>query len=113
MIFNEFLENLESYEPGKPIELVAREYGIKPENIIKVASNENPFGSSPKALQAIRASEPALYPDDSYFALKHALAVRFGCESANIIIGSGSDQVMEMAIKAVCNENRGTASRNS
>ena len=107
MIFNKFLENLESYAPGKPIELVAREYGIKPKNIIKVASNENPFGSSPKALEAVRASEPALYPDDSYFALKHALAVRFGCESANIIIGSGSDQVMEMAIKAVCNENRG------
>ena len=60
MIFNEFLENLESYEPGKPIELVAREYGIKPKNIIKVASNENPFGPSPKALEAIRASEPAL-----------------------------------------------------
>lgn len=107
MIFNESLENLAVYEPGKPIELVAREYGIKPENIIKVASNENPFGCSPKALEAMRTSQPALYPDDSYFALKHALGVRFGCESANIIIGSGSDQVMEMAIKAVCNEKRG------
>lgn len=107
MIFNEYLDDLAVYEPGKPIELVAREYGIEPENIIKVASNENPFGCSPKALEAMRTSQPALYPDDSYFALKHALAVRFGCESANIIIGSGSDQVMEMAIKAVCNENRG------
>lgn len=107
MIFNELLENLEIYEPGKPIELVAREYGIDPLNIIKVASNENPFGTSPKALEAMKKSQPALYPDDSYFELKHALAVRFGLESANIIIGSGSDQVMEMAIKAVCNENRG------
>lgn len=107
MIFNEVINKLELYEPGKPIELIARDYGVEKENIIKLASNENPLGCSPKALEAIKASKPELYPDDSYFELKHELASFYGLESENFIIGSGSDQVIEFAIHALCNKNKG------
>lgn len=107
MIFNEVVNKLELYEPGKPIELIAREYGVEKENIIKLASNENPLGCSPKALEAIRQSKPELYPDDSYFELKHELASFYGLESENFIIGSGSDQVIEFAIHGICNKNKG------
>ncbi len=102
MKFNENLENLKVYEAGKPIELVVREFGIEPKDVVKLASNENPNGTSPKVVEAVRdfATKMCLYPDDSYFELKDALSTKFGVNSKNIILGAGSDQVLEFATKA-------------
>ena len=76
MHFNQVLDNLKIYEAGKPIELVVREYGIDAKSVIKLASNENPRGSSPKVIEAVRqeATKMHLYPDDSMYELKEALA---------------------------------------
>lgn len=105
MKFNEKLANLTNYEAGKPIELVVREFGIEPGEVIKLASNENPFGTSPRVVEAIKeaAHNAFLYPDDSYFELKEALAAKFGVSSKNIIIGSGSDQIIEYCLHAKTN----------
>ena len=99
----EKLKNLKTYEAGKPIELVVREYGVKPEDIIKLASNENPYGPSPKAIQKVKeiANQMHRYPDDSFFELKDALSEKFDIKNSNIIIGAGSDQVLEFAVHAV------------
>jgi histidinol-phosphate aminotransferase len=105
MKFNEVLENLVNYEAGKPIELVVREYGIEAENVIKIASNENPYGCSPKVIEAIQneAFKMSLYPDDSMYELKELLAKKYNIGSENIIIGSGSDQVIEFSLFAKAN----------
>lgn len=106
MKFNKFLANLKNYEAGKPIELVVREYGIKSKDIIKLASNENPFGTSPRVANLISSlsTNAHLYPDDSYFELKNALAAKFNVNSKNIIIGAGSDQILEFCLHAKANE---------
>jgi histidinol-phosphate aminotransferase len=102
MKFNSALESITTYEAGKPIELVVREYGINKEDIVKLASNENPFGCSPKVKVAVRAiiDNMALYPDDSMVKLKTALAHKYDIKSDELIIGAGSDQVIEFAIHA-------------
>jgi len=102
MKFNSTLESIKSYEAGKPIELVVREYGIKKEDIVKLASNENPFGCSPKVKEAVRSiiDNMALYPDDSMIKLKNALSDKYNIKSNELIIGAGSDQVIEFAIHA-------------
>ncbi len=107
MEFNENLKNIKTYEAGKPIELVVREFGIEPDQIVKLASNENPYGVSPKVQEAVRkiVANMYMYPDDSMFELKDALAAHFDVENQNIIIGSGSDQVIEFAVHAKANEN--------
>ncbi|WP_394952016.1 histidinol-phosphate transaminase [uncultured Helicobacter sp.] len=104
MYFNPMLRDIASYEAGKPIELVVREYGIKREDIVKLASNENPYGTSPKVLQSIHLEDMSLYPDDSYYELKDGLAAHYGVDSQNIIIGSGSDQIIEFCIHALHKE---------
>lgn len=100
--FNAVLDELSVYEAGKPIELVVRDYGLKPEDIVKLASNENPHGTSPKVVEAIKEYAPMMYryPDDSFFELKEGLAKFYNVESDNIIIGCGSDQVLEFATRA-------------
>ncbi len=100
--FNKNLQNIKTYEAGKPIELVVREFGIEPKDIVKLASNENPCGCSPKVIDAVGAILPkmALYPDDSMIKLKNALSARYGVQNSNVIIGSGSDQVIEFLIHA-------------
>ena len=105
MNFNKKLENIKTYEAGKPIELVVREFGIEPKDIIKLASNENPYGCSPKVQDAVGSilKNMALYPDDSMVKLKLALSERFKVESDNLIIGSGSDQVIELLMHAKAN----------
>ena len=105
MKFNENLANLTNYEAGKPIELVVREFGIAANEVIKLASNENPFGTSKAVVEAVReyASKMSLYPDDSYFELKEALAKKFSVSEKCVIIGSGSDQVIEFAVHAKAN----------
>lgn len=102
MKFNKHLENITTYEAGKPIELVVREFGIEPKDIVKLASNENPHGCSPKVKEAVSniISKMALYPDDSMMKLKNGLSKRFDVAQENLIIGSGSDQVIEFAIHA-------------
>lgn len=102
MKFNTHLESIKTYEAGKPIELVVREFGIEPQDIVKLASNENPNGCSQKVQDAVAKIIPnmALYPDDSMMKLKSALSKRFGVDEDNLIIGSGSDQVIEFAIHA-------------
>ncbi|MGE4381916.1 MAG: histidinol-phosphate transaminase [Arcobacter sp.] len=104
MEFNKVLENVSTYEAGKPIELVVREYGVKPENVIKLASNENPYGTSPKVVAKIQelAKNMFVYPDDSMYELKEALANKFEVDSKNVIIGSGSDQILEFCVHAKC-----------
>ncbi|MDA3907820.1 MAG: histidinol-phosphate transaminase [Sulfurimonas sp.] len=105
MKFNSKMKDIKNYEAGKPIELVVREFGIQPKDIIKLASNENPNGCSLKVQEAVSKiiSKMALYPDDSMMALKSSLSKRFDVEDDNVIIGSGSDQVIEFLIHAKAN----------
>ncbi len=107
MKFNKVLDNLKIYEAGKPIELVVREYGVAPEDIIKLASNENPYGISPKVGEVLQnyINAMSIYPDDSFYELKKALAHKFKVDNKNIIIGAGSDQIIEFCVKAKTNEN--------
>ncbi len=107
MQFNGVLDQLKIYEAGKPIELVVREYGIDASDVIKLASNENPRGCSPKVIEAVRAeaTKMNLYPDDSMYELKEALAKKYHVEEANVIIGAGSDQVISFAVHAKVNAN--------
>jgi len=104
--FNDVLRNIKTYEAGKPIELVVREFGIDPKDVVKLASNENPIGTSPMVQQTIieHANKAHLYPDDSMFELKDALSQKFDVDKDNIIIGAGSDQVLEFISRAVLNE---------
>jgi histidinol-phosphate aminotransferase len=86
------------YEPGKPIEYVAREMGLDPAGIIKLASNENPFGPSPRALAAAqRALEHGeLYPDGGCFELRQKLAAARGLSPDQFIVGNGSNEIIEL-----------------
>jgi len=85
------------YEPGKPIDDVARELGLDPSGIIKLASNENPLGPSPKAVVAMKQAveEVHIYPDGASWKLRNALADKLGLEMGNIIMGCGSNEVIE------------------
>ena len=105
MKFNPELKNIQTYEAGKPIELVVREFGIAPEEVVKLASNENPVGTSPAVVQAIvnHADKAHRYPDDSMYELKAALSERFGVGEETIIIGAGSDQILEFVSRAKLN----------
>jgi histidinol-phosphate aminotransferase len=90
---------LKPYVPGKPVEELERQYGVK--NAIKLASNENPLGASPKALDAIRANLTQLerYPDDSGYTLKHLLAQKHGVAPEQITLGNGSSNLLELAAR--------------
>ncbi len=94
---NRSLAQLPVYQPGRPIEEVARELGMAPEGIIKLASNENPSGPSPKAVQAMRkaADQMHLYPDGNAFYLKGRLARHLEVQPTNLIIGNGSNEILE------------------
>jgi len=102
---NAQLRDLAVYEPGKPIEETARELGVDPGTIIKIASNENPLGPSPKALHAMRAAleNAHLYPDGSGFYLRHAIAAKLSVAPDNIILGNGSNEVIEFLGHAFLN----------
>jgi histidinol-phosphate aminotransferase len=94
---NPNLKNLPVYQPGRPIEEVARELGLPAEGIIKLASNENPFGPSPLAIAAMQKALAGvnLYPDGNAFYLKQKLAAKIGVEPANLILGNGSNEIIE------------------
>ncbi|TGK18611.1 histidinol-phosphate transaminase [Leptospira fluminis] len=103
MRFQPVLDTLPVYEAGKPIELVVREFGIPPEKVIKLASNENPYGvsSSVQAKVSEALVKMPLYPDDSYRELKESLAVSNGVGVKNVIQGNGSDQIFDFATRSV------------
>jgi histidinol-phosphate aminotransferase len=86
------------YEPGKPIEYVARELGLDPAGIIKLASNENPFGLSPRALAAARNAlgQGQLYPDGGCFELRQKLGTLRGLDADQFVIGNGSNEIIEL-----------------
>ncbi len=90
-----FVKRIRPYKPGKPTEEVVRELNLKGE-IIKLASNENPLGTSPLALEAMKKtlSESYLYPDDNCFYLRRKLASRFDVDQENIIVGNGSVELL-------------------
>ena len=98
-----FLKNLPTYQPGRPIEEVARELGLPAGSIIKVASNENPFGPSPLAIAAMQKAITSvnLYPDGNAFYLKQKLAAKLGIEPANLILGNGSNEIIEFVAHAL------------
>lgn len=86
------------YEPGKPIEYVARELGLDPAGIIKLASNENPFGPSPKAVAAAKRAleQGELYPDGGCYELRQKLAAARGLGADQFVIGNGSNEIIEL-----------------
>jgi len=99
---NPQLRNLAVYEPGKPIEETARELGADPAEIIKLASNENALGPSAKAVAAMRGAIDSiqLYPDGGSFYLREALAERLKVGRDNIILGNGSNEIIEFIAHA-------------
>ena len=98
------IESVKPYTPGKPIEEVKRELGLK--DIIKMASNENPLGPSPKAVSAMKKvlGDISRYPDASCFYLRNALARKHRVSPDNIIVGNGSDEIIILALRAFVEE---------
>ena len=86
------------YEPGKPIDYVAREYGLDPAAVAKLASNENPFGPSPKAIEAGKRAMAAahLYPDGGCHDLRKAIARTRAVPGESILVGNGSNEIIEL-----------------
>ena len=93
------IQELQSYKAGKPISEVRRELGL--DQIIKLASNENPYGSSPKAMDAVRncLEENYRYPDAAAYLLKEKLAQRFNLKMENVVVGAGSEGVMSTIMR--------------
>jgi histidinol-phosphate aminotransferase len=89
------------YQPGKPISELAREMGLEESGIVKLASNENPLGVSPLAREAIQAQLQGLarYPDGNGFELKRALAIRYRVGQDHIVLGNGSNDVLELVAR--------------
>lgn len=95
----DYIKSLVPYVPGKPIEETQREFNIK--RVIKLASNENPLGTSPKALKAIRNALKDLhrYPDGSAYALKKAISSHLKIDSRSLIVGNGSNEIIDFLIR--------------
>jgi len=95
---NPVLRSLPVYQPGRPIEEVARELNLAPGDIIKLASNENPLGPSRKAIAAMKEAvkKAHLYPDGNAFYLKQKLAAKLDLVPANLILGNGSNEIIEL-----------------
>ncbi|WP_069651030.1 histidinol-phosphate transaminase [Caloranaerobacter ferrireducens] len=104
LTFRDELKDLQAYKPGKPIEDVKREYGL--EKVVKLASNENPLGCSPKAIEAVKkaAENLALYPDGNATLLKEALAEKTGLKTTQILPSSGSDEMVDIIAKTFINK---------
>jgi hypothetical protein len=97
-----YVRAITPYQPGKPVEELAREFGIAEADIVKLASNENPAGAPESARRAIlAAADVGRYPDGSAFALKAVLAQRLDVPADWITIGNGSNDILEMAAAAV------------
>ncbi|MDX9836720.1 MAG: histidinol-phosphate transaminase [Azoarcus sp.] len=98
----EYVRAIMPYVPGKPVSELAREMGFAEASIVKLASNENPLGMSARAREAITGvlSEIARYPDGNAFALKAAICTRFGVRAEQLVIGNGSNDILELAARA-------------
>jgi histidinol-phosphate aminotransferase len=98
----ENVRKIAPYIPGKPIAETARELGLKGADILKMASNENPLGPSPKAVAAVRGALDELhyYPDGSGYDLKAIVSRRIGVRPENLVLGNGSNDVLELAARA-------------
>ena len=96
------IESLIPYKPGKPIEETKRELGL--EHVVKLASNENPLGPSPKAVDAIHKAcqDLARYPDPTCFRLRASLAKKWNVSSEEIVIGNGSNELIDLLIRVFC-----------
>ena len=109
-----YIKHLKSYKPGKPIEEVQRELGL--DDIIKLASNENPLGPSPKALSAIQNSmiESHRYPDASGYELRKKLSNKFKVNINNVVLGSGSEGIMSTIMRTfLLNDDELVSAQNS
>lgn len=91
---------IKPYKPGKPIEEVKRELGLK--SAIKLASNENPFGPSKRVIKALKKALPGIhrYPDGGSYYLKEALSKKFRLKPGNFVLGNGSDELIVLCLKA-------------
>lgn len=98
----DYIRAIAPYQPGKPISELAREMGLAEAGIVKLASNENPLGMSGRARDAILhgLAEASLYPDGNGFALKSALCRRFGVSADQVVLGNGSNDVLDMTARA-------------
>ncbi|SEE44237.1 histidinol-phosphate transaminase [Pseudomonas anguilliseptica] len=96
------VQQLSPYVPGKPVDELARELDLDPASIVKLASNENPLGPSPKALEAIRSelAELTRYPDGNGFELKSRLAARCGVQLNQVTLGNGSNDILDLVARA-------------
>src|SRR5256885_5175660 len=97
-----YVRSIAPYQPGKPIAELAREMGMDEKSIVKLASNENPRGIGPRTRAAIDAAlvDVARYPDGNGFQLKQALAQRYGVDLLSIVLGNGSNDVLELVALA-------------
>ncbi|MDN0082014.1 histidinol-phosphate transaminase [Crenobacter sp. SG2305] len=97
----DYIRAIAPYIPGKPVSELAREFGLAEESIVKLASNENPLGLPPKARTALEAAvgELARYPDGNAFDLKSAIAAKFGLAQNQLVLGNGSNDVLELAAR--------------
>jgi histidinol-phosphate aminotransferase len=102
---NRFVCDLIAYEPGKPIDETARELGLDPADIVKVASNENPLGPSPLAKEAMRKAldESHIYPDGGGWKLRSAIAKKFDLDLSNVVLGNGSNEIIELLCHSFLN----------
>lgn len=102
---NRFVCDLIAYEPGKPIEETARELGLNPADIVKVASNENPLGPSPLAKEAMRKAldDSHIYPDGGGWKLRSAIAKKFDLDLSNVVLGNGSNEIIELLCHSFLN----------
>jgi histidinol-phosphate aminotransferase len=104
---NQYVCDLVAYEPGKPIEETARELGLEASSIVKVASNENPLGPSPKAVEAMHKAleESHIYPDGGGWKLRSAIAEKHGLSIDNVVLGNGSNEIIELLCHSFLNPN--------
>ena len=95
-LYKDYVEGIHPYKPGKPIKEVERELGLR--HVVKLASNENPLGPSPKALRAMRRAirEVHLYPEGSSYYLVQRLSAELGVPGEQILIGNGSNEILEL-----------------
>ena len=98
----EEIERLVPYAPGKSIEEIQRDYGV--ESVIKLASNENPLGPSPKVIEAIQkaAQELHRYPDGAYYETRQALSKFYGIPQEGIVLGNGSNELIDLLVRVFC-----------
>lgn len=98
----DYIRAIAPYQGGKPISEIAREYGLNETDIVKLASNENPLGMSPKAEEAIESAlaEVARYPDGNAFDLRDAISQKYSVAEDQVVFGNGSNDILELSARA-------------